>query len=114
MKIDDMILVSIDDHVIEPPDMFDRHVPAKWADRAPRLVTQGDGTQYWEFQGERTGNSGLNAVVSWPPEEWGMDPSSYAEMRPGAYDIHERVRDMDRNGILASMCFPTFPGFSAG
>ena len=35
-------------------------------------------------------------------------------MRPGAYDVHERVRDMNRNGILASMCFPTFAGFSAG
>ncbi len=109
-----MVLISIDDHVIEPPDMFDRHVPARWADQAPRLVTEDDGSQYWEFQGSRTGNAGLNAVVSWPPEEWGLDPASYAEMRPGAYDIHERVRDMNRNGILSSMCFPTFPGFSAG
>src|SRR6516164_9787290 len=67
MNIDDMILISIDDHVIEPPDMFEGHVPAKWADQAPRLVTEADGTQYWEFQGARTGNSGLNAVVTWPP-----------------------------------------------
>ena len=35
-------------------------------------------------------------------------------MRPGSYDVHERVRDMDRNGILASMCFPTFAGFAGG
>jgi predicted TIM-barrel fold metal-dependent hydrolase len=55
---------------------------------------------------------GLNAVVSWPKEEWGFDPTTYAEMRPGAYDVHERVRDMNRNGILASMCFPSFVGFS--
>ncbi len=109
-----MILVSIDDHVIEPPDMFHGHVPAKWASKAPKLITEADGSQYWEFQGARTGNAGLNAVVSWPPEEWGMDPASYSEMRPGAYDIHERVRDMNRNGVFASMCFPTFPGFSAG
>jgi predicted TIM-barrel fold metal-dependent hydrolase len=34
-------------------------------------------------------------------------------MRPGGYDVHERVRDMNRNGILASMCFPSFAGFSA-
>ena len=27
-----MILVSIDDHSIEPPDMYKRHVPAKWLD----------------------------------------------------------------------------------
>ena len=29
MQMDDMILVSIDDHFIEPPDMFENHVPAK-------------------------------------------------------------------------------------
>ena len=42
-----------------------------------------------------------------------MDPSTYSEMRPGAYDIHERVRDMNHNGILSSMCFPSFAGFNA-
>ena len=35
MNKDDMILVSIDDHVIEPPDMYRRHVPAKWLDEVP-------------------------------------------------------------------------------
>src|SRR5205814_7920434 len=54
------------------------------------------------------------AVVSWPKEDWGFNPTAFAEMRPGAYDIHERVRDMNYNGVLASMCFPSFVGFSAG
>ena len=36
MKVDDLILVSIDDHVIEPPDMFEGHVPAKLATGRPR------------------------------------------------------------------------------
>jgi predicted TIM-barrel fold metal-dependent hydrolase len=113
MNIDDMVLVSIDDHVIEPPDMFVRHVPAKWADQAPKVIVE-NGIEQWEFQGARAGSMGLNAVVSWPAEEWGFDPTTFAEMRPGAYDIHERVRDMNRNGVFGSMCFPTFVGFSAG
>jgi len=112
MQPDELILVSIDDHVIEPPDMFAGHVPARFADQAPR-VRNDDGVEHWVFQGVTAGSMGLNAVVSWPKEEWGMDPTTFAEMRPGAYDIHERVRDMNRNGILASMCFPTFAGFSA-
>jgi predicted TIM-barrel fold metal-dependent hydrolase len=111
IQVDEMILVSIDDHVIEPADMFSRHVPAKWVDEAPTVVDV-DGVEQWLLQGERSGSMGLNAVVSWPKEEWGMDPVGYAEMRPGAYDVHERTRDMNRNGVLASMCFPTFPGFS--
>ena len=38
MQMDDMILVSIDDHMIEPPDMYENHVPAKWQDQAPKVV----------------------------------------------------------------------------
>jgi len=114
MHIDDLVMVSIDDHVVEPPNMFEGHVPAKWADEAPRVVVGENGVDQWVYRGRPTGVSGLNAVVSWPAEEWGRDPAGFDEMRPGVYDVHERVRDMNRNGILASMCFPTFTGFSAG
>src|SRR6478609_133328 len=113
VNVDDLILVSIDDHVVEPPDMFLNHVPAKYKAEAPVVVTNDKGVDQWMYQGRPQGVSGLNAVVSWPPEEWGRDPAGFAEMRPGVYDVHERVRDMNRNGILASMCFPTFTGFSA-
>jgi predicted TIM-barrel fold metal-dependent hydrolase len=113
MHLDDLILVSVDDHVVEPADLFEHHVPARYADRAPRVVTREDGVEQWEFQGVTAGSMGLNAVVTWPKEEWGFDPTSFAEMRPGAYDIHERVADMNRNGVLASVCFPSFAGFAA-
>ena len=68
MNIDDMILVSIDDHVVEPPDMFDRHVPAKYADQAPHVVTNERGVDQWIYQGKVTG------VSAEPPvdEEWCM------------------------------------------
>jgi hypothetical protein len=29
MRIDDMILVSVDDHVVEPPNLFDGRLAAK-------------------------------------------------------------------------------------
>ena len=93
--------------------MFLNHVPAKYKAEAPIVVTDDKGVDQWIYQGRPQGVSGLNAVVSWPPEEWGRDPAGFAEMRPGVYDVHQRVRDMSRNGILASMCFPTFTGFSA-
>src|SRR5690606_21108825 len=114
MNTDDLILVSIDDHVVEPPDMFDGHLPKKWADLAPKVVVDDQGIDRWIYRDRPTGVAGLNAVVTWPPEEWGRDPAGYAEMRPAVYDVHDRVRDMDANGVLASMCFPTFTGFSAG
>jgi predicted TIM-barrel fold metal-dependent hydrolase len=114
MNAEDMILVSIDDHVIEPRDMFDHHVPDRWKDQAPRSVLNDQGIERWVFQGVESGSGSLNAVVGWPKQDWGMDPTTYSEMRPGAYDIEDRVHDMDHNGILASMCFPSFVGFSGG
>ena len=46
-----------------------------------------------------------------PPEEYGIEPTTFAEMRPGCYDIDDRVDDMNANGVLGSMCFPCFPQF---
>ena len=87
MKTDELIMVSIDDHVVEPPDMFERRVPAKWADQAPRVVVGDSGVDQWVYRGRPTGVSGLNAVVSWPAEEWGRDPAGFDEMRPGVVSI---------------------------
>ena len=53
MQMDDMILVSIDDHFIEPPDMFENHVPAKWRDQVPKVVRNENGVDEWVFQGAR-------------------------------------------------------------
>jgi predicted TIM-barrel fold metal-dependent hydrolase len=111
MRTEDLILVSVDDHVVEPPDLFEGRVPAKWADQAPKVVHKEDGTDYWVYEGNQIPNIGLNAVAGRPPEEYGMEPTSYEEMRSGCYDIHDRVRDMNVNGVLGSMCFPSFPQF---
>jgi predicted TIM-barrel fold metal-dependent hydrolase len=108
---EDLILISVDDHVVEPPDLFDRHLPARWRDKAPRVVHEEDGTDYWVYEDARIPNVGLNAVAGRPPEEYGIEPTSFEEMRRGCYDVHERVRDMNANGVLGSMCFPSFPQF---
>ena len=114
MQLDDMILISIDDHSIEPPDMYLRHVPAKWRDRAPKIVRDESGVDQWVFQGQATSTPfGMAATVGWPREEWGFHPGAFSELRPGCFDIHERVRDMNAGGVLASMCFPTMAGFNA-
>jgi len=104
-----MVLVSVDDHVVEPPDMFERTLAAKWRDGAPKVVSRDDGTDVWLYEGREIPNIGLNAVAGRPPEEYGMEPTSFAELREGCYDVHQRVRDMDANGVLGSMCFPSFP-----
>jgi predicted TIM-barrel fold metal-dependent hydrolase len=112
MQPDDFILVSVDDHVVEPPNLFEQHLAPEWKARAPRVVHKKDGSDVWVFEGAQIPNIGLNAVVGRPPEEYGMEPTAFAQLRPGTFDIHARIGDMNANGVLAQMCFPSFPGFS--
>jgi hypothetical protein len=95
MNSEDVILISVDDHIAEPSDMFDAHVPAKCKDLAPRVETDDRGIQQWWYGDLKGRNLGLNAVAGKPPEMYNIDPSRYDEMRPGCFDFHERVRDMN-------------------
>jgi predicted TIM-barrel fold metal-dependent hydrolase len=69
------------------------------------------GQQYWVYEDKRMPTSGLSAVVGKAKEEFSPEPLNYDEMRPGCYDPVARLDDMDRSGILASLCFPTLPRF---
>ena len=68
-----------------------------------------DGGQTWVYDGQELPNVGFNAVVGRPVSEYGFEPVRFDEMRRGAWDIHDRVKDMDLNGIYASLNFPVVP-----
>ena len=108
------ILISVDDHVIEPPDMFDGRLPKALADRAPKIVESDDGTQVWSYEGRTYPNIGLNAVIGRPKEEWSMEAARFDEMRRGCWDIDARIADMDLAGIWASLNFPSLIAGFAG
>ena len=111
MEMNDMVLVSVDDHVVEPPHLFEGRLPAKYKDLAPKFITREDGTNAWHYEDQEIGNVALNAVAGRPKEEYGMEPTSFEELRAGCYDIDQRVMDMNANGVLGSLCFPSFPQF---
>lgn len=120
-------VVSADDHVVEAPDTFEGRVPAKFADRAPRvvridegvrlsrahqglpdIVTNKDGREVWEYEGKIFAQVGLNAVAGHTDyAAQRFEPTAFSEMRPGCYDPAARVRDMDIAGIWSSVNFPS-------
>lgn len=113
LSMEAMVIASVDDHIIEPPTMFDQHVPRDLLARMPRYVTGADGHAFWQWAHEdkRTFNIGLNAVVGRPKEEYGMEPMNIDQMRKGTWDARARIDDMNVSGIYTSLCFPTFPAF---
>jgi predicted TIM-barrel fold metal-dependent hydrolase len=107
----DLIIVSVDDHLVEPRDMFEGRLPARYADRAPRVIQNDAGNEMWLFEGTEIPNFGLNAVSGRPQEEYGIEPTRFEEIRDGCFDVDARIDDMNAGGILASLCFPSFPQF---
>jgi predicted TIM-barrel fold metal-dependent hydrolase len=107
-------IISVDDHLIEPADLFEGRMPSGVADEAPRVVTLDNGRETWVFEDNFYPQVGLNAVAGRPKAEWNMEPARFDEMRRGCYDIEARVRDMDIDGVYASLCFPSLIAGFAG
>ena len=103
-------LISVDDHVLEPEHLWQSRVAAKYRDRAPRIIRE-DGAELWMYEDRRIPTLGLAASAGREREQFSPDPVTYADMRAGCYDSVARLEDMDRAGILASMCFPSLPRF---
>jgi predicted TIM-barrel fold metal-dependent hydrolase len=100
-------IISVDDHLVEPPDMFEGRLPAHLQDRAPKVVTNERGHEVWEFEGQTFTQVGMNAVAGRTKSMKNLEPTKFSDMRAGCWDIHERIRDMDLNGVWASVNFPS-------
>ena len=81
-------IISVDDHLVEPPDMFEGRVPAKYAELAPRIVENEHGHELWEFDGQRFTQVAMNAVAGRKREFVKLEPTRFEDMRPGCWDIH--------------------------
>jgi predicted TIM-barrel fold metal-dependent hydrolase len=106
-------VVSVDDHFIEPRDMFEDRLPSRFADAAPRVVREGD-ADWWVFEDKRVPLLGSEAIQTWVPGKGYHGPVTFDEIRSATWDVHDRVRDMDINGVAASLNFPSAPFGFAG
>ena len=101
-------IVSVDDHFVEPPDLFIKRMPSRFASQAPRVVEKEDGVELWQFEDVVEPNrTQAVSVVGRPKDEWTAAPVRFDEMRPGSYNPKARLSDMDLAGVAVSMCFPS-------
>jgi predicted TIM-barrel fold metal-dependent hydrolase len=124
-------IISVDDHVVEPPHVWETWLPAKYKDRGPKVERRGIGTMRhigggtyeqtfdedgpkadcWVFEDLVYINKRHVAAVGFDRDDMTASPITYDEMRPGCYDPKARVEDMEMNHVDASLCFPSFPRF---
>jgi predicted TIM-barrel fold metal-dependent hydrolase len=100
-------VISVDDHVVEPPHTFEGRLPKRLQDQAPRIIETDRQQQVWKFDGQIYSQVGMNAMAGRRYETVEREPARFDQMRAGCFDPHERVRDMDINGVWASMNFPS-------
>ena len=124
-------VISADDHVVEPPHLWQDRLSTRHRELGPRVVRDSCETIYdVETRGLRYVKGGNGPVTDWwvyedhampvptvvacaglSVEQHGVQPIAYADMRPGCYDPSARLADMDIGRVERSLCFPMFPGF---
>ena len=98
-------IISADDHVEEPRDTWQSRVPAKLRDRAPK-VERVEGGDAWTVDGKVVTKMGLQVQAGKKFEEYKLAGETFETIRPGSYDPHERLKDMDIDGLEAQVLYP--------
>ncbi len=124
-------ILSVDDHVVEPPHLWDTWLPERYRDRGPKVVRKriesmtylggtrydivegpdGDDCDCWVYEDLMAPHKRHVASVGFDRDDMSLSPITYDEMRPGCYEPVARVEDMTMNWVDGSLSFPTFPRF---
>jgi len=100
-------LISADNHVFEPVTLWQERLPARFRDRGPRLVVEGEwyvmaveGMPNRKLSRVNGGSEGSAAAAT---------AEKYAEVgRHGGTDPNARLADMAADGVVAEVIYPTF------
>jgi predicted TIM-barrel fold metal-dependent hydrolase len=104
----DYPIVDADAHVNEPPNLWLERLPARYRDRAPRVVPYAAGGDAWSFDGgKRVAPVSFTATAGLSPLQFKPAGTTYAEMRPGSFEPKARIADMNLDGIFAQLLYPS-------
>jgi predicted TIM-barrel fold metal-dependent hydrolase len=114
-------IISVDDHVVEPPDLWSSRLPKRYVNIGPRLLRkrgvstdavgvpwtpseEGEWADIWYYEDLVMPMNRLSAAVGLGPLRFGT--VLYDELQPGSWQQGPRLADMDDNYVEASICFP--------
>ena len=102
-------VISSDNHVFEPSDLWTTRMESKFRDRAPRVVRVEDGNDWWYCDGCKMvgGGSGAQAGRRFEEPENLSLWDKFENVRPGGYIPEEHIKDMDIDGVDEGIIYPT-------
>jgi predicted TIM-barrel fold metal-dependent hydrolase len=109
-------VVDADGHILEPLDLWDKYIDPKFRDRAPRIVKADNGKQCLVMDEHVVGNNnrGIGSIGGVGARQGivASDTMEYKDGKPGGFDPHARMPDMDADGIDAAFLYPSLGLFS--
>lgn len=125
------LIISVDDHVMEPKTLWQEQLPPSMRERGPRVVQEkirleftgghygfhrndpdGHLCDVWLFEDSVTPTGFLHGPAGVPREEQRNVAATYEDLRPGTYEQSARLDDMTLNHVEAAINFPNiFPRF---
>src|SRR5438552_5788915 len=104
-------VISVDDHVQEPPDLWTERLPRDgWGDRVPHIAVQPDSNERWVIDGRVEDAMPVAECGALRDDRFGPGPRAWADVHAAAYDPQARLRAMDADGIDMSILYPTVAG----
>ena len=115
-------MISADSHIIEPADLWTSRIDAAYRERGPHIEMQAempsgeveDG-QFMVVDGGTPQRVAGFAVANVDPKDRAeANKRGYEQIRPGAWDPVERLKDQDIDGIVCEVIYPSMamPYFS--
>src|SRR5579863_7528075 len=100
-------LISSDSHIVEPPDLW-KTLGAAFGDRAPHVVAEADG-DWWYVDAKKTMSFlGIQTGHRFEKDATELRTSGkFSDVRPGAYDPARFIAENERDGIWASVIYPS-------
>src|SRR5262247_495142 len=109
-------VVDADGHILEPLDLWDQYIDPKFRDRAPRIVKGENGRERLIIAEHTVGGGergiGIIGAVGARQGVVAADTMEYKDGKPGGFDPHARIADLDMDGIDAAFLYPSVGLFS--
>ena len=104
-------IISSDNHIVEPPNLWTANIEPEFKTRAPQLTYEIDGEEWWVCDGKKLetgfGFAGSQTGMRFETPEQMTAGDTFENVRKGGYIPAEHVKDMDLDGVDVSVIYPS-------